>query len=127
MTGTATVIKRQVSVSGKRLGTVLGQASESYQEVQRPLLTPDECMRLPGPGKDAEGRILDPGDMLIFAAGHAPIYGTQILYFRDPVFSVRARLPAPRGSDRLRTPPFDTSGEASGDTVVPDALSLLFG
>jgi type IV secretion system protein VirD4 len=127
MTGTATVIKRQVSVSGKRLGTVLGQASESYQEVQRPLLTPDECMRLPGPRKDAEGRILDPGDMLIFAAGHAPIYGTQILYFRDPVFSARARLPAPRHSDRLRIPPFDTSGEASGDSVPPDALSLLFG
>jgi len=117
MAGTTTVVKRQVSVSGKRLGAVLGQASESYQEVQRALLTPDECMRLPGPRKDAEGRILDPGDMLVFAAGHAPIYGTQMLYFRDPVFRARARLPAPRGSDRLRAP-------AEG---TPDALSLLFG
>ncbi len=42
--------------------------------------------------------IIEPGNMLIFVAGHAPIYGTQSLYFRDPVFSARVKLPVPAGS-----------------------------
>jgi type IV secretion system protein VirD4 len=33
--------------------------------------------------------------MLIFTAGNPPIYGRQILYFLDPVFSSRARVKAP--------------------------------
>ena len=33
--------------------------------------------------------------MLVFVAGHAPILGTQSLYFRDPVFLERAQLPVP--------------------------------
>ena len=34
-------------------------------------------MRIPGPEKDAAGKIVTPGDMLVFAAGTAPIYGRQ--------------------------------------------------
>ena len=34
--------------------------------------------------------------MLIFVAGHAPIFGTQSLYFLDPVFRERAKLPCLR-------------------------------
>jgi type IV secretory pathway TraG/TraD family ATPase VirD4 len=30
--------------------------------------------------------------MLIFVAGHAPIRGTQSVYFRDPVFLERSRI-----------------------------------
>ena len=33
--------------------------------------------------------------MLIFTAGQSPIYGRQILYFFDPVFSARAKVPVP--------------------------------
>jgi type IV secretion system protein VirD4 len=33
--------------------------------------------------------------MLIFVSGHYPIYGTQILYFTDPVLAKRADLPPP--------------------------------
>jgi type IV secretion system protein VirD4 len=44
--------------------------------------------------KDAAGNVV-PGDMLIFTAGNPPIYGRQILYFIDPVFSARARVKAP--------------------------------
>ena len=36
--------------------------------------------------------------MLIFATGFPPIYGKQILYFNDPVFSARAKIPAPTAS-----------------------------
>ena len=72
----------------------------SLQEVSRPLLTVDECMRLKGPEKDAEGRILTPGDMLIFAAGYAAVYGRQMLYFLDPEFRRRAKIDAPELSGR---------------------------
>ena len=102
LTGTATVIKRVVTTSGKRFGLMLGQVSESLQETARPLLTPDECMRLPGAQKNAQtGLIEEAGDMLIFCAGMAPIYGRQILFFKDPVFAARAKLPAPHMSDRV--------------------------
>ena len=56
------------------------------QEVQRPLLTPDECMRLKGATKNTKGEITEAGDMLIFVAGYPAIYGKQILYFKDDVF-----------------------------------------
>lgn len=101
MTGTTTVVKPNISFSGQRLTPMLSNVSTSLQEVQRPLLTPDEVMRLPSPKKDASGNILEAGDMLIFVAGHPPIYGKQILYFVDPVFSSRAKIPAPPSSDRL--------------------------
>lgn len=103
MTGITTVVKRVTSTSGKRFGMFLGQVNEQLQETQRPLLQPDECMRLPGAKKDPrrEGLVSEPGDMLIFAAGHAPIYGRQILFFKDPVFAKRAAIPAPKKSDRI--------------------------
>jgi type IV secretion system protein VirD4 len=59
-------------------------------------------MRLPGAKKDtASDRITEAGDMLVFVAGHPPIYGRQMLYFQDPIFSERARIPAPETSDVL--------------------------
>jgi type IV secretion system protein VirD4 len=72
--------------------------STNVEEIERPLMTPDECGRLPGPRKDTGGNITQAGDMLIFATGFPPIYGKQILYFNDPVFSGRAKIPAPTGS-----------------------------
>jgi len=95
MTGQTTVIKEQLSTSGKRFGMVLEQVSRSYQEIQRPLMTADEIMRLPGPKKDAKGDILEPGEILVFVAGHPVIRGRQILYFLDPVFSKRSKIPPP--------------------------------
>ena len=99
MTGKTTVIEHKTSLSGSRSGH-LKNASVSVQEIARPLLTPDECMRLPGIITDADEKILEAGDMLIFTAGFAPVYGKQILYFRDPVFAQRAKIPAP-ATDRL--------------------------
>ena len=94
MTGKTTVVEEKVSLSGSRTGH-MKNASVNVMETARPLLTPDECMRLPGPEKDSQGRVLKPGDMLIFTAGQSPIYGRQILYFFDPVFSARAKIPVP--------------------------------
>ncbi len=100
MAGTATIVKQSHSYSGSKLGG-LSNVSASRQETQRPLLTPDEVMRLPAAQKDVKGNVVEAGDMLIFMAGHAPIYGKQILYFLDPVFSARSKIAAPASSDRL--------------------------
>lgn len=101
MVGKTTVIEQKNSLSGSRSGH-LKNASVSVSETARALLTPDECMRLPGMVKDAKGNVTDSGDMLIFAAGFSTIYGKQILYFQDYVFSQRAKIEAPVKSDTLR-------------------------
>ena len=97
MTGKTTVVDNKTSLSEGR--GLLKSASVSVSETARPLLTPDECMRLPGLRKDDDGRALEAGDMLIFVAGRPPIYGKQILYFQDPVFSARAKIATPEQSD----------------------------
>ncbi len=63
--------------------------SVSEPENQRPLLTADEAMRLPG---DAA---------LIFVPGSPAIYGTKIRYYLDAEFSQRAKIRPPRFSDRI--------------------------
>jgi len=100
MTGKTTVVEERTSLSGARSGG-LKTASVSVSETARPLLTEDECMRLPAARKDAAGQVVAPGDMLLFTAGRPPIYGRQILYFLDPVFAERAKTPAPATSDSL--------------------------
>jgi type IV secretory pathway TraG/TraD family ATPase VirD4 len=42
--------------------------------------------------------------MLVFPAGFPPIYGTQLLYFKDPQFSERSQIPPPEVSDVVRRP-----------------------
>lgn len=95
MTGKQTVAKASFNYSGGRLSPMAGQVSESVEYVERPLLTADEVLRLPGPKKNAEGRIEKGGDMLVFSAGYAPIYATQSLYFLDPDLLERSKIPAP--------------------------------
>lgn len=99
LTGQTTVVKEQITTSGKRTSAMMGQVSRTIQEVQRPLLTPDECLRMPGPRKAASGEIEEAGDMVVYVAGYPAIYGKQPLYFKDPVFQKRAAIPAPPKSD----------------------------
>lgn len=105
MTGQTTIIKEQITTSGKRFGAMLEQVSRTFQEVQRPLMTPDEIMRLPGPVKDKNGDITEAGEMLVFVAGQPVIRGRQILYFQDPAFSARSKIPPPKTTDRVREQP----------------------
>ena len=107
LTGQTTVVKEQVTTSGKRLALIPGQISRTIQEVQRPLMTMDECLRMPGPRKNGAGEIEEAGDMVIYVAGYPAIYGKQPLYFKDPVFLARASIAAPETSDRLRQPTSD--------------------
>ena len=101
LTGQTTVVKEQITTSGRRTSAMMGQVSRTIQEVQRPLLTPDECLRMPGPKKSAAGDIEVAGDMVVYVAGYPAIYGKQPLYFKDPVFSARAAIEAPTQSDKL--------------------------
>ena len=102
LTGQTTIVKEQVTRSGRGLGT---QVSTTMQEVQRPLLTPDECLRMPGPQKDDHDRITAAGDMVVYCAGFPAIYGRQPLYFEDKTFDARAAIPAPTHSDSLSSLP----------------------
>lgn len=100
LTGQATVIKEQITTSGSRMGMMHKNVTRTIQETQRALMTPDECMRMPGAKKNERGEIVEAGDMIIYVAGYPAIYGKQPLYFIDEVFSARAALQAPKQSDR---------------------------
>ena len=82
LAGTTTVVQKKISRSSGKGG---GSRSVNEQETARPLLTPDECLRLPGIHKVSVGKetVIESGDMLIFTAGNPPIYGKQILHFQD--------------------------------------------
>lgn len=94
MVGTTTIVKEDVTESGTRLGP-LKNVSRTFHEVSRALLTPTEIMQLRKPERNERGEITAPGEMVVFVAGEAPIRGTQILYFIDPVFRRRAAIPPP--------------------------------
>ncbi|MDD2660665.1 MAG: type IV secretory system conjugative DNA transfer family protein [Methylococcales bacterium] len=102
LSGQTTVVKEHVSTSGRRVGIFDNQVSRHMQEVQRPLLTPDECMRMPAPVKNDAEEITEAGDMVIYVHGKPMIYGRQPLYFQDDVFLARAAVEAPKQSDKLR-------------------------
>jgi type IV secretion system protein VirD4 len=95
MCGTMTVRHTVRNYSGSRMSALLPHTMTTEHDTQRPLLTPDEVMRLPGPQKADTGEIITAGNLLIFTSGRAPIYGVQPLYFRDRTFTHRASIPAP--------------------------------
>jgi type IV secretion system protein VirD4 len=114
MTGTTTIQKASFTFSGSRFAPIMSHVNASVDHVERPLMTPDEIMRLKPPKKEGDGvaeRITEPGDMLIFVSGHFPILGMQMLFFFDPVFRQRAALPPPASASisvgRLLSPPED--------------------
>lgn len=75
--------------------------STSINYQSRPLLTGDEVMRLRGPLKEGSN-IKEPGDLLVFVAGFAPVYGQQMLYFKMPQLLKRAQVMCPTTSDKLQ-------------------------
>jgi type IV secretion system protein VirD4 len=113
--GITTLVKEAESVSGDRGSLLKRNVSVSLQEISRPLLTVDECMRLRGAEKDAEGRILVPGDMLIFVAGHPAVYGKQMLYFLDKQLSKRSQIASLELSGRT----VERRISIDGDSRVP--------
>lgn len=82
MAGVATVRHEHRTHSAN--GTTVSEPA-----TQRPLLTPDETMRLPA---DAA---------LIFVAGHPPIYANKVRYYEDAELNARAKIAPPLHSDRI--------------------------
>jgi type IV secretion system protein VirD4 len=136
MIGVTTIERGANSYSGSRFSVLLSKVSTSIQPIQRKLLTPDEVMRLQLPIKNKAGDIETAGDMLIFVSGHAPIMGKQILYFIDPEFLNRARIPTAE-SDILYSRPVveilplpkraettEIAGEWREVMIVPEAISV---
>ena len=91
LTGQTTVVKEQITTSGRGWST---NVSRSTHEVSRPLLTPDEAMRMKGARKNAQGMITEAGNMIVYVAGYPATMGLQPLYFKDPELARRARLAA---------------------------------
>ncbi len=92
MLGKTTIIQAKRSTSRKGL-EIIGSKSDSLTETARPLLTPDECMTLPG--IRIKGKKVMPGDMLILVAGNNPIYGRQSPYFQDKELTRRSQMAVP--------------------------------
>ena len=103
MLGKKTVVLENVtqSLEGSVLPSPKGQ-SRSLNYQARDLLTPDEVLRLRGPIKRGSN-IVKAGDMIVMVAGFAPVYGRQILYFKNPTFLERAQIPPPATSDEIST------------------------
>ena len=103
MTGTTTVQKASFNFSGSRFSPVMSHVNASVDHIERPLMTPDEVMRLRPPKKEGSGDseiITEPGDMLIFVSGHFPILGMQMLYFADPELARRSAIAPPKTAPR---------------------------
>jgi type IV secretion system protein VirD4 len=99
MAGSTTVHKESRTYTGNRLNPVLMHVMASEQESHRPLLTPDEAMRLPDHAT------------LIFTAGARPILGRKLRYYEHEGFVKRARIPAPEASDRIPKTAWDWTVE----------------
>jgi type IV secretion system protein VirD4 len=89
--GRQTVVKESFQTSGKRSSISLSSVSSSISEVARPLMTPDEVMRLRGAEKDIDGRVIKGGELLIMPSGAPPIRANQAPYFLDREFLVRVK------------------------------------
>jgi type IV secretion system protein VirD4 len=87
--GQTTASKKQRSLSGKGLFGARS-VSESDQEFARPLMTPDEVLRLPF------------DDALLFVGGMPPYRGRKVMYYLDARLAPRAGLAQPESARAQR-------------------------
>ena len=106
--GQSTHTKRQKSFSGNRL---FRNVSESEQEHARPLLTPDEILRLPFE------------DALLLVGGVAPYRARKLMYYLDPRFKDRAKLPPPDSPRRRRAELLPNREPSDWETSFPGTVS----
>jgi type IV secretion system protein VirD4 len=121
LSGNMTIEKETVNYSGQRTDFYLKHIFRSVEQVQRPLITVDEIRRMRPPRKatnDPDSRIIEPGDMLIFINGVAPIYGTQSLFFLSKTLLARTKLPPPQFSTAANEPTQAAAEKISLDTAA---------
>lgn len=119
MCGKTTIVQNKRSRSRKALQLFGGNVTDNLNEVGRPLLTPDECMRLKAAKKSRRDptKIVKAGDMLVFSAGAPPILGRQPLYFFDKTLLARSQMPP------VGTVPVNDDGEEEGPADAPPSPS----
>lgn len=88
LAGVQTVEMEQRDYRGARFDLVLNEQYIRRQHHQRPLVTPDEILRLPA------------DDILIFARSARPIRATRVKSYEDPEFRKRSQRKPPRGRPR---------------------------
>jgi type IV secretion system protein VirD4 len=107
--GTATELRAQTNLSGRRFSAWLSHMSMSEQETPRPLLTPGEILQLSA------------GDALVLVSGVPPIRARKLKYYTDRNFLAR-RLPTPRlATDGYADAPPSRQHDWCGQTRGPDA------
>lgn len=124
--GKTTVTVGSSSISGKRFAIgIFGKTQESisYQQQGRDLLQPDETRRL-GQAVMEGTKVVEGGDMLIFASGTAPIYGKQTPFFLDSVLDKRSKIAPPTTSPTAkRIEKLKESFPGAVDTELQNALT----
>src|ERR1700738_977944 len=99
-------MSREASVRHSQRTVSSSGASTSEPEIARPMMTPDEVMRM------------NENDALIFTSGHPAIRATKLLYFQQPMFMARPTIPPPRQSDRIIRLPADPIGQAPPPVAI---------
>ncbi len=129
MAGQTTVYHRTESISGKKTNIYgLEHLNQADQYYSRPLITPDEVMRIPSPKKErlpnGEEQITAPGAELILVSGQKPVFARQELYFLHPWYVDQIHtLPRPPAFDpsiwkvRTRMLPKQAAPEAQDDDL----------
>ena len=98
MVGTKTVQEKTSSRNRKALSVVDSAISESEGLHGRALITVDEIMQLDVPVVDADEKMIEPGESLVFVTGCRPIRGIQTPYFMDADMSMRSEYKHPEQS-----------------------------
>ncbi|MBS0251327.1 MAG: type IV secretory system conjugative DNA transfer family protein, partial [Proteobacteria bacterium] len=105
--GTATELKRQTNLSGKRFAAWLSHTAVSEQETPRPLLTPGEVLQL------------SREEAIVLVSGVTPIRARKLKYYADRNFLAR-RLPEPRSSsDQVSGLPRPRHDDWADETRAP--------
>jgi type IV secretion system protein VirD4 len=102
--GTATELRAQKNLAGRRLSAWLSHVSISEQETPRPLLTAGEILQLPA------------RDALVLTSGSPPIRARKLKYFADRNFLDRRLAPPGLQKDRFRDAPPARPTDWSGAT-----------
>jgi type IV secretion system protein VirD4 len=110
LVGQATHTKLQRSFSG---GGWFRRENQSEQEHARPLLTPDEILRLPF------------DDALLFVGGVAPYRARKLMYYLDPRFKDRVTLPPPDSERQRRHELLRTQQASHWEQLPPSAAPPL--
>jgi type IV secretion system protein VirD4 len=107
--GTATELKRQTNLSGKRLSAWLPHTTISEQETPRPLLTPGEVLQLPQ------------DEALVLVSGVSPIRARKLRYYADRNFLARCLPVQMHDEDQAIDVPPARGNYWSGQTCSTDA------